>query len=105
MNKTIAKLSKPPSFLANEAARLIQRYPRLGDQELERLIEIFPRVSIVEVALMICDDDLAGKLDAFQREHGHKLRNPLSHILIFLTVPTILLFGIFYGLWDLIGAS
>lgn len=56
---------------------LIGRYPHLSDKELRRLNSIYPQLSPVEMALMLSNEEIAGKLDAFSREHRRARRTPL----------------------------
>lgn len=66
------------------------RYPNLSEEELATLINLFPHIRILDLGLMTSDARLAGKLDAFHRDHGKKLRTPISSLIAFLAVPTIL---------------
>ena len=66
------------------------RYPNLSEEELATLINLFPYIRILDLGLMTADDRLAGKLDAFHRDHGEKLRTPISSLIAFLAVPTII---------------
>ena len=55
-----------PRFQAHgRAAELVSRYPDLSGQQLGELAAIFPRLSALDVALMMADKKLAPRLDAF----------------------------------------
>lgn len=74
-----------------EAASLIRRYPRISDQELERLLSIFPRLPRVHVALMSSDDELASRIEAFRTDHRRRLRTPPAHLAALLSPVFLLL--------------
>lgn len=57
------------------------------------------RPSILDVGLMTADDRLSGQLEAFHRDHGKELMTPVSSLVAFLAVPTILvLAALWWGL-------
>lgn len=88
--------SRPPSETTVKAEALLMRYPNLSEAELATLINLFPYIRILDLGLMTSDDRLAGKLDAFHRDHGEKLKTPISSLIGFLALPAILLLA---GLW------
>ena len=49
------------------AVDLLGRYPDLSKEELDQLISLYPQLSPVELAMMISNEEIAGKLDAFNR--------------------------------------
>ena len=73
--------------LAVEATRLISRYPDLTGAELDRLIDIYPRLPILDVGLMTSDPSISTRLDAFCRDHGRKLKHSPVGLLLFMIVP------------------
>ncbi|TMJ20852.1 MAG: hypothetical protein E6G94_00285 [Alphaproteobacteria bacterium] len=79
--------ARPRSEATLRAEALLGRYPNLSEQELAELINLFPTLSILDRALMTADSSLSGKLDAFDGDHGRKLKAPLSSLLVFLAVP------------------
>ena len=64
--------------LGNEFSTLIARYPTTSRAEVERLIKVYPRLQVLDVALMMADDRLAPLLDKFCEQHRDRLRPPLS---------------------------
>lgn len=91
MATQIHERSRPPSDTTLRAEALLMRYPNLSEEELATLINLFPYISILDLGLMTADDRLAPQLDAFHKDHGKKLRTPLSSLIAFLAVPTIIL--------------
>lgn len=79
--------SRPPSEMTVKAEALLRRYPDLGEEELANLIDMFPSLRILDVALMTTDDQLSKRLAAFHRDHRRKLKTPLSSTIAFLAVP------------------
>ena len=73
--------------LAVEATQLISRYPDLTTAELNRLIDIYPRLPILDVGLMTADASISTRLDAFCREHGRELKRSSAGLLLFLLLP------------------
>ena len=98
-SQTALSPSRTPSELAVEVETLLQRYPNLSEQELATLIEAFPLLSAVEAALMTTDDKLSAKLDAFHREHGHRIRRPLAGLLAFIAFPALVAVGVLWWLF------
>jgi hypothetical protein len=66
--------------LTNEAEQLVARYPELDAGEVDRLVEIYPRLGNVDVALMISDADLGPRLNSFIRANRRRLRMPARHL-------------------------
>ena len=59
-------LAAPPlSHNHSRAAELLRRYPDLSRPQRDELVALFPRLRPVDVALMMADDTLAPRLDAF----------------------------------------
>jgi hypothetical protein len=75
---------------------LLRRYPNLSEEELATLINLFPHLRILDVGLMTCDERLSEKLDAFHRDHGRKLKTPVSSLIAFLAVPGIIALGLLW---------
>ena len=73
--------------LAVEATQLISRYPDLTIAELDRLIDIYPRLAILDVGLMTSDPSISTRLDAFCRDHRRKLKRSSAGPLLFLIIP------------------
>lgn len=55
----------PRSHVHARAAELVSRYPSLSRHQIDELAAIFPRLSATDVALMMADEKLAPRLDAF----------------------------------------
>lgn len=90
------KRSREPSDTARTVAALLNRYPDISEQELAALIEAFPYVPALDLGLMTADDRLSGKLEAFHRDHGDKLKTPLSSLVVFLAIPLTLAAGVLW---------
>lgn len=70
-----------------ETENLLARYPRLSEQELARLIEIFPTLPPIDKAVIAADERLSGKLAAFYHDHGDKLYPSLAALSLLLFLP------------------
>jgi hypothetical protein len=90
--------TRPRSSLTEEAERLVQKYPNITDEEIDRLVAIFPKLPVLDVGLMTSDDSLASRLEAFHREHGRRIRMPLPHQLLFLSVAAVLVLIILWAM-------
>ncbi len=91
MATQIQKRFRPPSETTVEAEALLMRYPNLSEVELATLINLFPYIRILDLGMMTSDDRLAGKLDAFHRDHGKRLRTPGWALIAILAVPAVIL--------------
>ena len=83
-----------------DATELIARYPDLTKEELRRLKAVYPQLSPVELAMMISNEEIAGKLDAFNRAHPRVGRSPLGHYGVFIG---IFVAGLALIAWALLG--
>jgi hypothetical protein len=66
--------------LADEATVLIRRYPAISDAEADRLVAIYPKLPMLQLAMMSSDEELSPRLEAFRRDHAGRLRVPARHI-------------------------
>jgi hypothetical protein len=90
-------LSRPrPSDVAVRAEQLLDRYPNLSEQELAELINLFARLPILDFGLMTADRRLSGKLDAFHREHGRKIRPTLASIAAVTAIPLVIVITVLW---------
>lgn len=81
------------------AIELIGRYPELTKDELHVLLSIYPHLSPVEMALMISNDDIAARLDAFNRAHPKLGRTPFGHYGVFVGIFVV---GLALIAWKLV---
>jgi hypothetical protein len=66
------------------AESLLSRYPNLAAEELKTLIDLFPRLSYLDIALMSADERLAEKVSAFHQAHENQLKTPRAALIGFL---------------------
>jgi hypothetical protein len=90
---------RPGAALASEVVDLLRRYPGLGHQEGERLLEAFKELPIFERALMTSDETLRAALDAFRRDHRRELQPPFWQPVLLLGMPVSMLIAVIWGLW------
>lgn len=81
---------------AVKAEALLNRYPDLSEQELAHLIRTFAHLPLLDFGLMAADERLGEKLDEFYRDHGDKLRPPLSGVAWAMAVPAVIAIGLLY---------
>lgn len=86
----------------DEARRLIGRYPDLSEIELARLIDLYRRLSALDMALMLSDEYLAPKLDRFRADHRAQIRTPVRQYLALLFYALV---GIAALAWAIIAPS
>jgi hypothetical protein len=71
-----------PSFARahapSDVSELLGRYPDLSEDETERLAAMLPKVAALDMSLMLADDDLLPRLEAFYAEHRDQLVSPLT---------------------------
>lgn len=87
---------RQPSGLTVGFEALLNRYPAVSERELDTMIETFPYLRVLDVGMMTADDRLAGKLEAFHREHGRKIKAPLNSLLAFLAFPALVAAGVLW---------
>lgn len=85
--------------VAREATELIGRYPNLKTEDLDRLIDIYPQLPMVQLALLSSDEALAPRLESFQKDHGKRIRTPFRQWAV-LTIPVLMLAAVL--LWTVI---
>jgi hypothetical protein len=66
--------------LADEATVLIRRYPAISEAEADRLVAIYPKLPMLQLAMMSSDEELSPRLEAFRRDHAGRLRVAPRHI-------------------------
>ena len=74
------------------AAELVRRYPNLSREQIDELVALLPRLNARDVALMIADEDLAPRLDAFWTTHRDLVSPTLSDyaaIALILLLPVL----------------
>lgn len=86
--------SREPSAIAQRAETLVARYPNLSEVELAELINLMPRLPMLDFGLMTADDQLSDRMEAFHRDHGDKLGPSLASAVTFLAVPAIIALGL-----------
>ena len=65
---------------------LVGEYPHISTEQLKELTERFPQLSALEMALMMSDDSLAGKLDRFRVEQRRRIRTPFSQYAVLVAI-------------------
>ncbi len=84
---------RPLSDVGQKAELLLQRYPSISERELDQLIEIFPRLPILDLGLITADDRISAKVAEFHQAHKARLKTPkaalIVQILILLLVPAV----------------
>lgn len=90
MNAAIADFSAAEWRLSDEATVLVRRYPQISRDEEERLVSIYPRLPIVQLALMSSDEELAPRLEAFRKANARQLKTPVRDLAALLS-PVFLL--------------
>jgi len=86
--------SRQASALALRAEALIKRYPNLSEVETAELINLMPRLPMVDYGLITADDQLADRMEAFHRDHGDKLGPSLASTVTFLAIPSMVVLGL-----------
>jgi hypothetical protein len=93
-------MTRPIPPLALEARSLLDRYPDLKAGELDRLQRIFPRLPILETALMTTETNLAAKLDSFRRDHPRHVGGSPWFGLIVLAIPASIASAFLWAMWQ-----
>ena len=80
MHKIVSALPNEHWVRAEEATAILERYPDVTSDEVTRLVTIYPYLAMLHVALMTSDDELRPRLEAFQKDHGRRIRNSFSQV-------------------------
>lgn len=91
MQRSASDLPLAAWSLAGEANDLVGKYPDLTADEVERLIAIHPRLPMLHLALMASDEELAPRLEAFQKRHRRRIRTSFRQYGSFLIPIAMLL--------------
>ncbi|MES1972935.1 MAG: hypothetical protein V4472_10795 [Pseudomonadota bacterium] len=93
MNTQYSSHSRPLSEVGLKAELLLGRYPSISERELDDLIDLFPRLPILDLALMTTDDRISAKVAEFHQAHRARLKTPKAALIvligIFLLVPAV----------------
>jgi hypothetical protein len=82
------------SVAHQQAVELIRRYPGLTGLELDRLVGLFPRLSSLDLSLMMADAELCPRLNAFCATHRAKISTPWADLAVIgaiLALPVLIL--------------
>jgi hypothetical protein len=88
--------SRAPSERTRKVEQLLVRYPDITENELAFLVGTFPYLPPVDLSLMLADNGLADKLEAFHRDHGHMLVAPRTWLLAALVSTAALVAAILW---------
>jgi len=80
MRSAIPNMPTASWKLADEATVLVRRYPEISAFEADRLVAIYPKLPVLQVAMMSSDEELAPRLEAFRKDHADRLRVPARHV-------------------------
>lgn len=87
-----------PRLGAHErAAVLLSRYPHLSRPQIDNLAGLVPKLSALDLSLMMSDDNLAPRLEAFYAAHGDKVSPSMSDYLVIaaiLAFPVVVLLAL-----------
>lgn len=93
MNTHYASHRRPLSDMGLKAELFLGRYPSISEHELDELIEIFPRLPILDLALMTTDERISAKVAEFHKTHRARLKTPKVALIVligvFLLVPAV----------------
>jgi hypothetical protein len=83
-----------PSSVYQQAADLIGRFPALSKPELDQLAGLFPRLSALDMSLIMGDAELSPRLEAFCKAHRSRLRPSFADMAVIgaiLSLPIVIL--------------
>src|SRR5690606_39050250 len=84
--------ARPRVYRPARAAELVRRYPHLSRPQIDELAALLPRLNARDMALMIADDELAPRLDAFWSTHRDLISPSLADygvIAVIMAFPVI----------------
>ncbi|RYE64717.1 MAG: hypothetical protein EOO83_00415 [Oxalobacteraceae bacterium] len=72
--------------LAEQFNDLLRRYPHVDHHEIEQMIAIYPKLTILEVGLLSADDGLGDSFHEFYRAHRERLKRTWKDHFLFAFV-------------------
>jgi len=69
--------------LAEQFNDLLRRYPHVDHDEIEQMIAIYPKLTILEIGLLSADDGLGEAFQEFNRAYPERLKQSWRHHLLF----------------------
>lgn len=84
---------------AESMAELLVRYPGLSDFERARMVKLYRKMTPLEVALLISDDELGRKLERFFSDHRTEVRTPFRE---YAMLVAIAISGVLITLWAIV---
>lgn len=79
------------------AALLLSRYPHLSRPQIDSLAGLVPKLSALDLSLMMSDDNLAPRLEAFYAAHRDKIAPSTSDYLVIgaiLAFPAVVMLAL-----------
>ena len=80
-----------------QATQLVERYPNLSEIELALLINLYRELSALEVALLMSDSELAPRLGKFVEDNRSKIRTPFREYGMFILIAVL---GVVVVIWS-----
>lgn len=74
MNSYFETQRPPASVDADRFAGMLRAYPHVEARQVEQMVALYPRLTILEMGLLSADRYLAEPLEAFMRDHGARLK-------------------------------
>lgn len=95
MNTFTEDRRQPLAAHAHRFISLLRAYPDVEARQVEQMIAIYPRLTILEMGLLSTDRILSEPLDAFMRDHGAQLGKSWRDQVVFAItiVSTLILLG------------
>jgi hypothetical protein len=95
MTELTRERHRPLGRMAERFNELLRNYPHLDKGDVDDMIAIYPRLTILEMGLLSTDKLLSNRFDAFMRDHAGRLRSSWRDSLIFVLVllGTVALMG------------
>lgn len=85
-----------PPYVHATIIELLERYPSVTKPELDVLVVAFRKLSALDMALLLSDEELGPKLNRFRREHASKFRTPFRDYAVFVAMAVV---GLLVTVW------
>ncbi len=78
--------SRPDSITRTEFESFLLRYPRLAEHDVETMIGLYLRLTMLDMAMIMTDDKLTKMMEMFKRDHPKRLGGSLTPLIVVLII-------------------
>ncbi len=85
--------TRPPSRMALDAKSLLDRFPNIDRTEVDSLITLYPKLTIVDMAFITSDEELCNKIELLCLHRTSRAHASMIPLFIFCLILVLLITG------------